>query len=415
MRREKSAAVGVEIGGSRATIAIIDEEGQIWQRSEARTLRGRPAQATLEPYLRALDTVVQNAQAHGQRLRGIGLALPGKLDQTCRRPFLIPILPSLNQFPLSDLLETRYRLPVVLHSDVDAAAMGEYRFGAGRKRQRLLLLTVQAVVGASLIAEGSPEPAARDYTGHVCHLPVAASGPRCSCGKRGCISSLVSLEALQRMIQRAVRRGEETSLIRRLSNREAFSAQLLAEEALQGDRIALGIYEEIGHWLGVAAARYSSLFAPEVLILTDGVLKADELLLARVRATLAEQNRVADSQPIEVLAGHLRHDAALIGSVAPFFMQSVPDSLPFPHHADSLTSAADLASGCPESASPLYGPPHQGGSRTRRRSYRRPRAHDDIEPLIAEHAAALRLAPADDLGLGPRPRPGLRSLRETDV
>src|SRR5947209_17644191 len=96
---------------------------------------------------------------------------------------------------------------------------------------------------------------------------VSSNGPGCSCGRHGCINTLVSLEAMQKMVQRALRRGEQTSLTQRLLNREYFSSQLLAEEAERGDSVSLQVYGEVGRWLGVATTRYIDLFEPHRLIL----------------------------------------------------------------------------------------------------------------------------------------------------
>ncbi|WP_376794311.1 ROK family protein [Thermogemmatispora sp.] len=409
MVREQSAAVGVEIGSSRATIAIISGDGQVRERIEARTLRGRPARATLEPYLRAIDAALQRAEGAGYALRGIGLALPGKLDQTYRRPFLIPLLPSLNHFPLCDLLETRYHLPVQLHCDVDAAALGECAFGAARSRRRTLLLTVQAVVGAALICDGQPEPAARECTGHVCHLPVANTGPRCSCGRRGCISTLVSLEALQRLIQRAARKGETSSLIQRLSNRELFSAQLLAEEATRGDGLALSIYQEVGHWLGIAIAYYLRHFAPEVVVLGNGLLNADPLLLSHLRRSLLSH---LGSQPAElaqraadlcIVPAHLGRDAALIGSVVPFLAPAQVARPPGQEQTGAETPGGALEQ--------LATAQRRGGQR-----YRYPPVSDDLSRLAAERPLPSVPHPPDDLGSAapPHTRPNPRGLRGRD-
>ncbi|WP_052888363.1 ROK family protein [Thermogemmatispora carboxidivorans] len=400
MVQELSAAVGVEIGSSRATIAIISADGQVWERFEARTLRGRPARATLEPYLRAIDAALQRAAGAGYVLRGIGLALPGKLDQTYRRPFLIPLLPSLNHFPLSDLLETRYHLPVRLHSDVDAAALGEYAFGAARSRRRALLLTVQAVVGAALISDGQPEPTARDCTGHVCHLPVANNGPRCSCGRRGCISTLVSLEALQRLIQRAARKGEPSGLIQRLSNREQFSAQLLAEEATRGDGLARALYQEVGHWLGVAVAHYVRHFAPEVVVVGNGLLNADELLLSHLRHSLLSQfggQLTADEsqcvQALSIVPAHLGRDAALIGSAVPFLAplpaSQAEGALPAPS-SQQLSALASAGGAVREELA--------AGRRRNVRLYRHPPASDDLSRSLAERPLSPGPHPPDDIG-----------------
>lgn len=317
MSKDESVAVGVEIAGSRATIALIDHCGQIRYRCYAKTLWGRPAAATLEPYLRAIDTALDYARSKGFHVHRLGVSIPGSLDSTSRRPLLIPTLPSLNDFPLGDLLEARYNLPAQLHVDVDAAVLGEYHFGAGKGFRRLLFLTVNAVVGAALVVDGKLEHSAQEYVGHVCHIPVATSGPRCSCGKRGCINTLVSIDAMQKMVQRALRRGEQTSLVERLSKREYFSPQLLAEEAVRGDSVALQIYGEVARWLGAVTAQYMSVFEPNMLILGGSVLSPSDLLLTQVRSFLMAQSASRVCSMLEIVSSSLGSDAALIGAAVP--------------------------------------------------------------------------------------------------
>ena len=312
-RTTDNVAISVEIGGSQATIALVDSMGRVRQRRYAKMLWNRPPTSTLEPCLRAVDDILTYASANQWRVRGLGCALPGALDLTSRRPLLIPALPALNNFPLADLLEARYRLPVSLRVDVDAAALGEYHFGIGRGFRRLLLLSANAVVGASLIIDGQIEPAPQEYMGHICHLPIASSGPRCSCGKRGCINTLVTLDALQRAVQRALRRGEQTSLLRRLSNHERFSLQLLAEEALAGDAVALQLYTEVSRWLGTATARYIDTFEPNALIL-GGFFSTSERLLSGIRNTIGSSSTSRVCSLVEIATATLGQDAPLLGA-----------------------------------------------------------------------------------------------------
>lgn len=318
-KTDKNVAVGVEIAGSRATVALVDCHGEVGYRCYAKTLWGRPAAATLEPYLRAIETVLAYAESEGLRVRGLGISIPGTLDQSGRRPLVVPTLSSLNDFPLCDLLEAGYDLPARLHVDVDAALLGEYHFGAGQGYRRLLFMTVNAVVGAALVIDGELEQSAQEYIGHVCHIPISMQGPRCSCGKRGCINTLVSMEAMQKMVQRALRRGEQTSLLQRLSNREYFSPQLLAEEAIGGDAVALQVYSVVGRWLGAAVARYINIFEPDVLILGGSVLGTSELLLAKVRIALIAQSSSNVHNMLEIVPSRLGGDAALIGAAVSFF------------------------------------------------------------------------------------------------
>jgi glucokinase len=322
MNVDRQVAVGVEIGGSKTTVALVDSSGQVYHRCYAKTLRGRPATATLDPYLRAVDSALAYAHNEDWQVSGIGISIPGALDHTRRRPLLVPLLPSLSGFPLCDFLESRYSLPAHLHVDVDAALLGEHRFGAGRGFKRLLYLTVNAVVGAALVINGELEHPTQQYIGHICHLHVSSNGPLCSCGKQGCINTMVSMDAIQKKVQRALRRGEEGSLIQRLLNREYFSPQLLAEEALHGDTLALQVYGEIGRCLSAAIAKYVDLFSPNVLIL-GGILGAQycasDLLLARVRGSLIVRSSSLVSSMVELVPAALGNDAALAGAVLPLF------------------------------------------------------------------------------------------------
>ena len=317
-KTDKQVAIGVEITRSRATIVLVDHHGKIHHRFYAKTLRERPASATLEPFFRAIETVLMHAKSEHMLISGLGICIPGTIDLAARRPQTIPILPSLNGFPLCDLLEARYNIPAQLLVDVDAALVGEYHFGAGKGFRRLLFLNVNTVVGAALVIDGKLETSEHAYVGHVCHLPVSMSGPRCSCGKYGCINSLLSMEAMQKMVQRALRRGEQTNLIRRLSNREHLSPQLLAEEALRGDLVALQVYCEVGRWLGTATAKYIEIYEPDVLILGGGVLCANELLIANVRSSLMAQSSAKIGNMLDIVPSRLGSDAALIGAGVPF-------------------------------------------------------------------------------------------------
>ncbi|HLI07111.1 MAG TPA: ROK family protein [Ktedonobacteraceae bacterium] len=318
-----SAAISVEFGGKRAIIALVDRQSCILQRSETKTLWGRPAIPTLEPYVRAIETMFAFAVAEGYAVCGLGVSIPGTLDAAASRPLIVPTLPSLNGFPLREFLQTRFGLPVSLHVDVDAALLAEYQFH--RDAKRLLFLNMNAVLGAALLIDGKLERTDAAYLGHTCHMPVVvgANGPRCGCGKRGCINTLISLDAIQKMVQRALRRDEESSLLLRLAGRETFGPHLLAEEAERGDRVALQVYAEICRWLGVALDKYISLLKPEKLILGGSILMASEALFDQLRSTLPTQCSLA-GETVQIVPARLAEDAMLIGAALPLFSSTFP-------------------------------------------------------------------------------------------
>ncbi|HKV57061.1 MAG TPA: ROK family protein [Ktedonobacteraceae bacterium] len=319
---DHNVAIVLEIAGVQTSAALIDRWGVIRHRCYARTLRGRPMAASLEPFLRAIDDLLIHAGTNGWPVSGLGFSIPGTLDATGRRLRVIPILPSLNDLPLCDLLEARYSLPVHLRVDVDAALLGEYHFGTGKGYQRLLYLTLNAVAGAAFADHGKFDQTPQAGLGHVAHLPIATGGPRCSCGRRGCINSLISLEAIQKLAQRSFQRAEENGSASGLMQRGALNAQILAEEAMRGDAVALRIYEEIGRCLGAAVARYIGLYQPDALILGGSVLSANEVLFASIQSTLTMHVATITDRPVRIALAHLGSDAALIGASTVLFSQN---------------------------------------------------------------------------------------------
>jgi len=309
----KSVVVGVSMA-AQSEAALIDCQGCILRRCPIKMLRGRTIGATLDPYLRAIEEMLALARAGSWRVQGIAISLPGSVDEDARRPLSVPMLPALNGFPLCALLETRYTLPARLLVDVDATLLGEYRFGAGKGRdaRRLLFLTVNAVVGAALAVDGELARPVHSCVGHVSHLLVAASGPRCSCGKRGCINSLVSLDAMQKMVQRALQRGEETALARRLLDRSIGIPQIIAEEARRGDAVATRIFGEVSRWLSAAMTQYINLLEPDLIILGGETMSAYDLLPTAIHTTL-QANTSAVATRVEIIPACLGRDAILLG------------------------------------------------------------------------------------------------------
>ena len=103
--------------------------------------------------------------------------------------------------------------------------------------------------------------------------------------------------------------------------RGTLNAHILAEAAMQCDQVALGIYEEIGRWLGAAVARYIGLYSPDALILGGSVLSANEVLFASIQSTLTMHVATITDRPIRIALAHLGNDAALIGASVALFEQ----------------------------------------------------------------------------------------------
>jgi len=160
----------------------------------------------------------------------------------------------------------------------------------------------QNLLGGVTLDAGCPLVPARDVPGIIQHEYRVVLHP---------------IDEPLRSFQRAEENGSASSLIAR----GALNANILAEEAMQGDPVALHIYEEIGRWLGAAVARYIALYSPDALILGGSVLSANEVLFASIQSTLTMHVATITDRPVKIALAHLGSDAALIGASVALFQQ----------------------------------------------------------------------------------------------
>ena len=121
-----------------------------------------------------------------ERICGVGVCSPGPLDTISGTALGVPTLAGFADLPLRRMLEERFGLPVRLENDGIAAAIGEWRFGAGRGFDNVLYVTVSTGIGAGVISEGRVLRGRRGLAGHAGHMTIVRDGDRCSCGNRGC-------------------------------------------------------------------------------------------------------------------------------------------------------------------------------------------------------------------------------------
>jgi glucokinase len=236
------------------------------------------------------------------RLTAIGVSFGGPADFRSGLVRLSHHVPGWENVPLQAQLEAEFAVPVRLDNDANAAALGEYRFGAGRGADSLLYVTVSTGVGGGWVLNGRLWRGHEGLAGEIGHTVVDPAGPECLCGKRGCVERLASGPYMAAdLAARGVVDGPITG-------------QRVAELAAQGQPDALEILRR-GAWaLGVGLGNAANLLNPERIILGGGVTKSGDLWWRMV-----EETAVATTLPeihCAILPAALGDDAPLWGAVA---------------------------------------------------------------------------------------------------
>lgn len=307
--------LGLDIGGTNFRLALADERGRVLKRRSGRT---RPEEGP-ENFLGRVKKEVEELLSPDMRMmvKGVGVGAAGPLDLESGMLLHPPNLPGWHHVPLKSMLEESLGFPVWLRNDVDLGALGEHRFGAGRGFKQLIYLALGTGIGGGVILDGRLLFGTRVSAMEAGHMVISPGGPRCNCGREGCLEALASGTAIARRAAERLSQGEQSRLSEMVDGKgEQITAELVARAANKGDRLARQVLQEAGEWLGIGVVNLILLFDPEVVIIGGGVAGAGDFLLEPVRRAVKRWVVPYFEREVPVVQSRLGENSNLMGAVA---------------------------------------------------------------------------------------------------
>ncbi len=315
-----SIFVAVDIGGTHIRAAAYEEDNpQPLTHQRARSLARQPG------IFDRLVKTIEAAWPHNQPVAAIGMASPGPLDPQAGVVLATPNIPEWRNFPVTEKLSQHFGVPAWLDNDANLAALGEWKFGAGRGHHHLLYLTISTGIGGGVIVEDHLLHGHHGLAAELGHVTVLAGGPLCSCGYPGHLEALASGPAIERYVREQLAAGT-TSILR---NTTELNARLIAEAASSGDELAKSAYARAGEYLGIGVAGFLHTFDPSIVILGGGVSMSGPLLFEPFEASL--RKHVFNSRYLEGLTitrAALGDNAGLLGALALATLNSRKQNVP---------------------------------------------------------------------------------------
>ena len=303
--------IGVDVGGTKVAAGLVDEAGTILRRTRRPTPSSSPDD--VEDVIAAC--VVELSE--GVEVEAVGIGAAGFVTADRATVLLAPNL-SWRDEPLRDGVAERVGLPVVVENDANAAAWGEYRFGAGRGEEHLVLVTVGTGIGGGIVLDGALHRGRHGVGGEIGHMQMVRDGRRCGCGLRGCWEQYSSGRALLHEAREIA--GAQRDYGRRLlelggGTLEGIESVEVTQAAREGDPAALECFAVVGGWLGQGMADLAAVLDPGVFLLGGGVSDAGDLLLLPAREAFRARLTGAGSRPeADVRLAELGNDAGIVGA-----------------------------------------------------------------------------------------------------
>ena len=307
--------VGIDIGGTGTKFGIVDRNGNVLFSSEMSTKKHPTVESFINELYDELSALIERAGGTG-RIKGIGVGAPNGNFYSGTIEYA-PNLPWKGVIPLTELMEAKFKLPITLTNDANAAAIGEMMYGAAQGMKDFIMITLGTGVGSGIVANGQLIYGHDGFAGELGHTIVIPDGRYHSgTGKKGPLEAYASATGVRLTAIELLSKTDAPSLLRNVST-DDLDSKAVYDAAIQGDQIALDIFEYTGKILGLALANAIMFSSPEAIVLFGGLTKAGDLILKPTKQHMEENLIQVFQNKVKILVSHLKEsDAAILGASA---------------------------------------------------------------------------------------------------
>ncbi len=262
--------LGVDIGGTKIAVGIVDRAGKILAQGRTPMVANGTPEAALDAVISAIDSILST----GTEVEGIGICAPGPLDPKSGIVLNPPNLPCWRNFPLAEKIRAKYKVPVNVDNDANAAALAETLWGAAQGFRYVFYATIGTGIGTGIVFDGAIYHGKTGSAGEGGHVSIDYRGPVCGCGKRGCIEILaagpaIGARARAKVAAEPLRGKTIVDLVK--GNVSAITSQHVGEAFESGDPLAREVLEETVHLLTIWLGNIVDLLDPDVIVVGGGV------------------------------------------------------------------------------------------------------------------------------------------------
>ncbi|MFC8846562.1 MULTISPECIES: ROK family protein [unclassified Micromonospora] len=297
--------------------ALVRPDGTVVHAERHPTDAGRGPEAVVETILDVADGLAGKARADGLDPVALGIAVPGVVDEAAGVAVWSANV-GFRDVPLRDLAAARLGLPTALGHDVRVGGLAEARLGAGRGTGHVLFVAIGTGIAAAHVVDGSAATGAHGAAGEIGHILVRPGGPRCGCGRDGCLEAVASASAIARRYAELTGAG----LTRAAGNGTAgngggppdipATAAEVADRAAAGETVAGRVWAEAVEALADGLATGQALFDVQTVVLGGGLAQAGPRLFDPLRAALRE--RMTFHRRPRLVAAALGDEAGCLGA-----------------------------------------------------------------------------------------------------
>ncbi len=311
--------LGVDVGGTKVAAGLVNSAGEITHQTRT-PMVATDAMAGLAAVISAIDSVRASANLDSTThspISGIGICAPGPLNPHSGVVVNPPNLPGWRNFPLASEISKAYGLPVRVDNDGNAAALAEALWGAGRGYKNVFCATIGTGIGTGIVFDRRIYHGRTGAAAEGGHNTIDYRGPRCGCGKLGCIEALASGPAIARRASEQIAAGRHSAILEYAhGDYHHITSEMVGRAYLAGDPLAKELLEETAEFLAIWLGNIVDLLEPDVIIIGGGAATMLQPFFEEIRNRLPRWCVNSRCLEIPLVTAHYGADAGIAGGAA---------------------------------------------------------------------------------------------------
>lgn len=299
-----NVAIGIDIGGTKVAIGIVDDNGQVLARESLPTDLSIPPEEMVVRIAEGVQRLMAASRLESEHILGIGIGAPGPLNPAEGRITCPPNLPNWRDFAVVDELRKHLDTTIVMENDATAATLAEHWIGVAQGVANFVYITISTGIGSGIFMNGRLMTGSSGNAGDAGHIVIDPSQGTCVCGQNGCWEWIASGTAIARMASEMM--GRPTT------SQEAFDLALQAP----GHPVMKKLVDRVFTYTGIGCVSLINTLDPQMIVIGGGVSQVGEPLFKAVRDYVSRFALNPTGRMTQIMPAALQQDVGLIGAAA---------------------------------------------------------------------------------------------------
>jgi glucokinase len=311
----KKYVIGIDIGGTNTKIALVGRGRNIIKRIEFSTQDYKTKYGLLSAIVDTIGTILCEQRIKASQISGTGIGVPGLVDSQRGIVHCLTNISGWENVNLRKIIKDKTGIDTWVDNDVNLMALAESKFGAAKGAKSVFCITLGTGVGGGIVIDGRLYRGATHTAGEIGHVPISIGGPKCNCGRRGCLEAYIGNSYVIKRLAERLKKGQRSILKGRII------PELITEAAKKGDRLAIEVWKEVAEYLSMGLVFVINVLNPDVIVIGGGMAKAGGFLFEPLTRHVRKAAMNMPAKKTRIVKATLGSDAGIIGAAELVRMQ----------------------------------------------------------------------------------------------